>query len=326
MNLKQLLFSFLLTLLAGVISFAMLNMPPIQAINFETSGNKGELCDTIPDKQPEFPLYQPKTIVDLKDPASVDKSEEYDPASGQYILTEKIGSEYYKAPASMSFDEYLQFKSKQQERQYFDYLSGVSKGTGKKFDEKNPLAKYIPSRNLLDRLFGGTEPVINPTGNIDLTFGFDYSKVENPTYPVRAQRVGGFDFDMNIQMNVTGKIGEKLNLSTQFNNRATFDFENQMKIDYNSTKFNEDEIIRSIEAGNVSLPLKSTLIQGNNALFGLKTELQFGNLRLTAIASQQKSRRKSIELKGGKELQTFAVKADEYDENRHFFLSQYKEN
>ena len=323
MNLKQLLFSFLLTLLAGVISFAMLNMPPIQAINFETSGNKGELCDTIPDKQPEFPLYQPKTIVDLKDPASVDKSEEYDPASGQYILTEKIGSEYYKAPASMSFDEYLQFKSKQQERQYFDYLSGVSKGTGKKFDEKNPLAKYIPSRNLLDRLFGGTEPVINPTGNIDLTFGFDYSKVENPTYPVRAQRVGGFDFDMNIQMNVTGKIGEKLNLSTQFNNRATFDFENQMKIDYNSTKFNEDEIIRSIEAGNVSLPLKSTLIQGNNALFGLKTELQFGNLRLTAIASQQKSRRKSIELKGGKELQTFAVKADEYDENRHFFLSHY---
>jgi len=323
MNLKQLLLSFLLTVLAGVLSYAMFNTPVSSFAVSDNPGTSFHDIDTIPEKKPEFPLYKPKTIIDLKDPSSVEKSEVYDPATGQYILTEKIGSEYYNAPSSMSFDEYLDYKSKQQERQYFDYLAGVSKGTNKKFDEKNPLAKYIPNRNLIDRLFGGTEPVINPTGNIDLTFGFDYSKVENPTFPVRAQRVGGFDFDMNIQMNVTGKIGEKLNLSTQFNNQATFDFENQMKIDYNSTKFNEDEIIRSIEAGNVSLPLKSTLIQGNNALFGLKTELQFGYLRLTAIASQQKSKRKNIELKAGKELQQFAIKADEYDENRHFFLSHY---
>ncbi|HMV22959.1 MAG TPA: cell surface protein SprA [Saprospiraceae bacterium] len=328
MNYKQLIISFLLTVLVGVFSFAMLNLPQIPRVAYHhpAGSTSSEVTDTIPEKKTEYPLYKPKTLIDLKDPASVEKSEEYDPASGQYILSEKIGNEYYKAPVKMSFDEYLNYKSKQQEREYFDYLSGVSKSSGKKYDPKNPLARYIPNKSLLNRLFGGTEPVINPTGNIDLTFGYDYSKVENPTYPIRNQTTGGFDFDMNIQMNVTGKIGEKLNLSTQFNNRATFDFENQMKIDYNSTKFNEDEIIRSIEAGNVSLPLKSSLIKGNNSLFGVKTELQFGNLRLTAVASQQKSRRKAIELKGGKELQTFAVKADEYDENRHFFLSHYNRN
>lgn len=309
--------------MAGVLSFAMLNSSLHSKVQFPVVTTSGVSTDTIPEKKSEFPLYKPKQIIDLKDPSSVEKSEEYDPTTGKYNFVEKIGSEYYKAPTSMSFDDYLKYKSKKQEQDYFDYLSGVSKGSNKKFDEKNPLAKYIPAKNLLDRLFGGTEPVINPTGNIDLTFGYDYSKVENPTYPIRNQRNGGFNFDMNIQMNVTGKIGEKLNLSTQFNNRATFDFENQMKIDYNSTKFNEDEIIRSIEAGNVSLPLKSTLIQGNTALFGIKTELQFGYLRLTAVASQQKSKRKNIELKAGKELQTFSIKADEYDENRHFFLSHY---
>ncbi|MBK8737195.1 MAG: cell surface protein SprA [Saprospiraceae bacterium] len=297
MNFKQLMFSFVLTLMAGVLSFAMLNTSLHYKVQFPVATSDAVATDTIPENKSEFPLYKPKQIIDLKDPSSVEKSEEYDPTTGKYNIIEKIGSEYYKAPTSMSFDEYLQYKSKKQEQDYFDYLSGVSKGDNKKFDEKNPLAKYIPAKSLIDRLFGGTEPVINPTGNIDLTFGYDYSKVENPTYPIRNQRNGGFNFDMNIQMNVTGKIGEKLNLSTQFNNRATFDFENQMKIDYNSTKFNEDEIIRSIEAGNVSLPLKSTLIQGNTALFGIKTELQFGYLRLTAVASQQKSKRKNIELK-----------------------------
>ena len=328
MKLKQLSFSFFLTIAIGVFSFAMLNLPAKDYFKITRRENKNIVnqLDTVPAKKSEFPLHPTKKLIDLKDPASVEKSEEYDPATGQYILTEKIGEEYYSAPTSMTFDQYLDYKSKQQEQQYFDHLSGSSKGFNKKYDTKNPLAKYIPSRSLIDRLFGGTEPVITPQGNIDLTFGYDYTKVDNPIYPIRQQRVGGFNFDMNIQVNVTGRIGEKLNLSTQFNNRATFDFENQMKLDYNSQKFNEDEIIRSIEAGNVSLPLKSTLIKGSSALFGVKAELQFGYLRLIALASQQKSKRKSIELKSGKELQTFAIKTDEYDENRHFFLSHYNRN
>ena len=328
MKLKQLSFSFFLTIAIGVFSFAMLNLPPqgyFKSFPAEVKISTNHL-DTIPEKKSEFPLHPTKKIIDLKDPASVEKSEEYDPYTGQYILTQKIGDEYYNAPTSMTFDQYLDYKSKEQERQYFDHLSGSSKGYNKKYDTKNPLAKYIPQRSLIDRLFGGTEPVITPQGNIDLTFGYDYSKVDNPILPVRNQSYGGFNFDMNIQVNVTGRIGEKLNLSTQFNNRATFDFENQMKLDYNSQKFNEDEIIRSIEAGNVSLPLKSTLIKGSSALFGIKAELQFGYLRVIALASQQKSKRKSIELKSGKELQTFAIKTDEYDENRHFFLSHYNRN
>ncbi|MEL6803374.1 MAG: cell surface protein SprA, partial [Bacteroidota bacterium] len=152
---------------------------------------------------------------------------------------------------------------------------------------------------------------------------YDRQLVENPFLIQRQQGLARFDFDMDIQMNVTGSIGEKLNLTTNFNNGATFNFDNQIKLDYNSEAFGEDDILKKIEAGNVSLPLGGTLIEGAQSLFGLKTELQFGHLRLTAIASQQQSQREKLTIEGGSQLQEFEVYADSYDENRHFFLSHY---
>ena len=87
----------------------------------------------------------------------------------------------------------------------------------------------------------------------------------------------------------------------------------------------KNDIIKNIEAGNVSLPLKGTLIQGSQNLFGLRTDLQFGYLRLSLLAAQQKSKRENIQLEGGAQVQEFEVFADEYDENRHFFLSHYNQ-
>jgi cell surface protein SprA len=121
-------------------------------------------------------------------------------------------------------------------------------------------------------------------------------------------------------MNVVGSIGDKLKLGTNFNTLANFDFQNQLKLGHTGS---EDDILQKIEAGNVSLPLRSTLIQGSQSLFGLKTELRFGRLNVTALASQQKSRRQNLQIQGGTQLQTFDVTVDNYDENRHFFLSHY---
>ena len=128
---------------------------------------------------------------------------------------------------------------------------------------------------------------------------------------------------MGIQMNVVGKIGEKLELSTNYNNAPTFDFDNQLKLQYDSDAFSEDDIVKKIEAGDVSLPLRGNLIQGSQRLFGIKTELQFGYLRLTAIASQQKSKNEQLTIENGSLIQEFEIRPDQYDENRHFFLSHY---
>ncbi|MFC2138371.1 cell surface protein SprA, partial [Bacteroidota bacterium] len=85
----------------------------------------------------------------------------------------------------------------------------------------------------------------------------------------------------------------------------------------------EDEIIKKIEAGNVSLPLTGTLIQGSQNLFGLKTELQFGRLTVTTVFSQQKGKSKVIEVQGGAQRNDFELTADNYEGNKHYFLAHY---
>jgi len=262
---------------------------------------------------------------DLKDPSAIEKTIEYDPETGQYIIYEKIGQENYRPPTYMTFDEYMEYTEKEQQESYFSKLSGVSSGNGGA-EANDPIEKLDIENSLIDRLFGGTDVKITPQGNINLNFGIDQQRVDNPQLTERQRRNGGFDFDMAIQMSVQGKIGEKLNLNTNYNTQATFDFENQLKLSYDSDAFSEDEIIKRIEAGNVRLPLRTNLIEGSESLFGVLTELQFGKLWITAVASQQKSQREQLQIQGGSELQEFEVFADSYDENRHFFLSHYHRN
>ncbi|MBP6184965.1 MAG: cell surface protein SprA [Saprospiraceae bacterium] len=285
------------------------------------------LRDTLP--SPNYGFWKNGTgqnPYQLKDPAFIEKTIEYDPSSGNYLISEKIGNDFYTSPSQMSFNEYLDYRGKELESEYFGKLSGLSNAASGFGDRKDPFARFDLKNNLLDRLFGGNKIEITPKGQVSLFFGVNYNKTDNPILPVRQRLQGGFDFKMGIQVDVTGKIGEKLNLSTSFNNQATFNFDNRVKLNYNSQEFGEDDIIQKIEAGNVSLPLRSNLIQGSQALFGLKTELKFGYLRLTALASQQQSRRKELTIQGGAQVQDFEVKADQYDENRNFFLSQYNRN
>jgi len=281
--------------------------------------------DTIPleDRKGNFLTSPNRNPFDLKDPSNVNKEVKFDSETGRYIIVERIGDEYFRAPTSMTFSEYLEWKSREQERDYFARLAGVS--TGKKGSKglKDPLEEYSKGENLADRLFGGREVSIQPQGNIDLIFGARYQNIENPALPIQQQRQFLFDFNMDIRLNVTGQIGEKLSLATNFNSQAQFDFENQLKLKFDSEQFSEDDILKNIEAGNVALPLRSSLIQGSQSLFGIKTELQFGHLRLTAIASQQRGRQKEITVQGGSQVQEFEVRADNYDENRHFFLTHF---
>jgi len=323
MKINSLLLSLVLVLGIGTFAFATFT----GGANLEDPYTADYLLsqDTIPlkDRYGDFvndPINNP---FDLNDPGIIEQTIEYDPESEQYIISEKIGDDYFRMPTYMTYDEYMQWSAEQQQQEYFQQLAGVSSGSKGSSGLSDPLEKIDVQRDVIERLFGGTKVDIRPQGNIDLTFGVDFQRVANPTLPLRQQKQGGFDFDMAIQMSATGQIGEKLKLGFNYNTQATFDFENQMKLEYVSDNFSEDEIIKKIEAGHVSLPLRGQLIQGAQSLFGLKTELQFGKLRLTAIASQQKSKRENIKIQGGAQVQEFEVTADQYDENRHFFLSHY---
>jgi len=310
----------------GVIGqmFSMASGPRIYDLDVE---NQEVALDTIPlnDRYDDFISDPATNPFDIK-PSNLEQKVEYDPLTDRYLIFEKIGEEYYRTPTYMTFEEYVNWQNEEQDKAYFKNLAGLSDGYKSKSGIVDPISKIDIQNNLVDRLFGGTEVDIQPQGNIDLTFGGDYQKTLNPNLDTRQQTRGGFDFDMDIKMNVDGQIGKKMKLGFNYDTQATFDFDRKIKLEYDTEEFSEDDIIKTIEAGNVSLPLRSSLIQGAQSLFGLKTELQFGKLRLTLLASQQKSKSQSVQTKNGSSLQEIEIRPDEYDENRHFFISHYHRN
>ena len=296
---------------------------PEETLNFEIIQIA---TDTIPleDRLGDF-LTDPNTNpFDIK-PSNIEQKVEYDPTSNTYVIFEKIGEEYYKTPVTMSFSEYLEWRSKYEEKRYFNKLAGVGDEYKSKSGIIDPISRVDIKDDIVDRLFGGEGVTIKPQGNIDLTIlPIQYQYNGNPNiFADQQHQYIWLDFDPVIQMNVDGGIGDKMDLNFNFNTQSTFDFDQKIKLAYDSEEFNEDDIIKKIEAGNVSFPLRSNLIQGAQQLFGLKTEVQFGHLRLTALAAEQKSSTENLQIQNGAQVQEFEIRPDEYDENRHFFISHY---
>ena len=253
--------------------------------------------------------------MDLHDPANVTKSVDYDADSNRYYLTEKVGNEYFRNPTFLSFKDYQAYEAKQEEQNYWQRrLEALTLFTNK------PQLPTMYKDGIFDRIFGGQGISIRPQGNVDVTFGGSWQDIKNPTLTQRAQKYGIFDFDMQMNINLLAQIGDKLKLNISNNTKATFDYQNQQKLDYTGK---EDDIIKKVEAGNISFPLKSTLINGVQSLFGIKTQLQFGKLWITGALAQQRSKQSSLTIQGGSQTQTFALKADDYEENKHFLLGQY---
>jgi cell surface protein SprA len=269
----------------------------------------------IRDRRGDF-LGQNRSTFDFNRPPNIRDSVVYDPVTRRYIVYEKIGTKYYRTTSSYSFDEYWEIRARQAETEYFqkrsNLLSILNRGR-----IKPKLSLYD---NLFNRLFGNGKINITPQGNVDLTAGYQGQNIKNPTLPERARKNGGFDFDMNAQVNVNADIGGKLKFPINYNTLANFGQDNQLKLDYTGL---DDEIVKRFELGNVSFPSRSTLIPGAQQLFGLKTTLQFGKLFVTGVIANQKSQRQSANLAGGTASQLFELKADEYEENRHFLLGQY---
>ena len=173
-----------------------------------TATAAADTLDPIEERFGDFLTSPNPNIIDLNDPGVVETKVEYDPATDMYIITEKIGDDYYRAPTYMTFDEYVAWRDKKQQRDYFDRLQGVAgskKGSGGLVD---PISKFSLRTSLIERLFGGTEVDIQPQGNINLTFGVNHQRVQNPILPINIQRTTNFDFDMDINMSAQGKIGE----------------------------------------------------------------------------------------------------------------------
>ncbi len=270
----------------------------------------------ITDRRGDKLTYQNKNPFDLKDPANIRDSIIYDPATKEYFIIEKVGSKYFRKPTSLTFDEYMRIQSRKSEQQYFRDRANTASLINRKLQKP----KLNMGNDLFNRLFGNGKIDIKPQGEVNITAGYQGQNIKNPTLPERARKNGGLDFDMAANINMMGNIGDKLKMPISYNTQSTFDFENQLKLDYTGTG---EEIFRKIEVGNTSFATKGTLIPGAQQLFGIKTQMQFGKFWVSTIVANQRSQRQSVALQGGSNAQPFQVKADEYDENRHFLLAQY---
>lgn len=270
-----------------------------------------------PFSEDENPYTEPlKNGLYLTDPSNIKTDVEYDPLSNEYEFTRKIGTFNYRNPASLPFGEYQEYDMQRSLRNYWHDRSRTSSGVGR----QGIIPQIHIGGEAFDRIFGGNTIDIRPQGSAELTFGITSNRRDDPALDVRQRRSTNFDFQEKIQMSVMAKIGDKIEFNTNYNTEATFDFENKLKLKYEGK---EDEIIKLIEAGDVTLPLNSTLITGSQSLFGIKTQLQFGRTTITSVFSQQKSQVQNITVQGGAQTEKFKFKALDYEENKHFFLAQY---
>ena len=245
----------------------------------------------------------------------------YDPIKGQYIFVEKIGDYLIKHPFYMTKKEYEEYRLTRDMLKYFkDKISAIG-GRKKNAAEaqKNLLPSYYVKSEFFENLFGGNKIEVNPQGSVLVKMGILFQRVENPQLSERNRSSRTFAFKQEINASLNAQVGKRLKVNAAFDTQSTFNFQNQIKLEYTPT---EDDIIRKIEVGNVSMPIQSSLISGAQNLFGVKTQLQLGRTTVTGVFSQQRSQTRSVQAQGGSTIQEFNIRASDYDDNRHYFLSQ----
>ena len=256
--------------------------------------------------------------LDLQDPENVNTTIEYDPTTGCYVVHTRIGDVDIATPYMMTESEYRAYSERQEMGKFWQAKIGeVEHNNESKFDITDMKFNIGPA----DKIFGPGGVQLKLQGSAELLFGFKHQFIDNPALTQRSRNNNIFDFDEKIQLSVNGKVGEKLGFNMSYNTEASFSFDQQnIKLNF---KGQEDDIIQSLEAGNVSMTLNNSLIRGSSALFGIKADLKFGKLRVQALVSQQNSESQSVSSQGGAQTTNFEVAIDNYDENRHFFLSYY---
>ncbi len=261
----------------------------------------------------------------LDNPDSIVSKYIYDPKLDRYIYNESIGDFDIGYPIILTPEQYLEMVRKEDIKNYFKEKSDAYSGKKEGSEEarKNLLPNFYINNDFFESVFGGNTIEVIPQGSVAMDLGVIWQKNDNPSLSPRNRTNLSFDFDQRISLSMLGKIGERLQVTANYDTEATFDFQNIVKLDYTPT---EDDILQKIEVGNVNMPLNSSLITGAQSLFGVKTQLQFGKTKVTAVFSEQRSQNNTVVAQGGGTINEFSLTALDYDEDKHFFLSHFFRN
>lgn len=289
--------------------------------------------DTIPDSllntRWKIQLTQPYSLsdlyqspLDLQRPDNMKYDVVYNDTLNRFVIGNRMGNTWLSAPIMLTPEEYNSWTEMNERSAFFRKKNDeIYQAKGKeKFDFSDMHFDLGPA----EKIFGPGGIRVRTQGSAELKLGMNKKSIDNPSLPIRNRKTTMMNFDEKINLNVNGKVGDKVNMNLNYNTDATLDYDAQnMKLKYDGK---EDEIIKLVEAGNVSFPSNSSLIKGASSLFGIRTDMQFGKLKLQMVASQKKSASKSVSSRGGVQLTPFEINVADYEENRHFFLSRYFRN
>lgn len=273
------------------------------------------LVEEYEDVNREYPI-------DLRSPENFQTDFKYDPKTNTYYITSKIGDVETTTPLSLTPEQYLEYSMQKSMQSYFRKKSQDEfLNQGEKKDDALSAFGMQFDLGPAEKIFGPGGVQLQMQGNAKIKMAINHNYIGNPTLPENQRNKLSFDFDEQIQASVNAKVGDKVDFGLNYNTEATFGFDTKkIKLAYQGK---EDEIIKNLEAGNVSMTTSNSLIRGGAALFGIKTDLQFGKLRVGAIFSQQESQSTSAAAQNGVQMTPFEIKADAYEENKNFFLGHY---
>ncbi len=304
----------------GPISSVTDNLSSILSVNEDSTRNSTPIYPvrpTIPGCFEE--LTTREYPVDLSTPSNIRTITEYIPEMNCYAVRTVLGDKDIVTPMFLSPQQYEYWQNRAEMQNYFRQRNASAFSSPEK--ESFNLLDMNFALGPLERIFGPGGIQLRTQGSVTISTGIKSNKTDNPALSLNSRRKTYFDFDQKIQATVSATVGDRLKFNMNYNTDATFDFDSKnLKLAYEGQ---EDDIIKSIEAGNVSMTTGSSLIRGSTSLFGIKTQLQFGKLTATALVSQQNSESTSVSTKGGVQTTDFSITADNYDQNRHFFLAHY---
>jgi hypothetical protein len=243
--------------------------------------------------------------------------------NNKVTIRETINGEDFKAPLVIGFDEYLLKKSKYTEGTIFyelfsDKFKGVTTDDlSRLFEKFTDITIPLPFKT--ETIFGPPTFNLRINGAVDITASYQNNNTTSLSFTNNNQ--SNINFKQEVQVTAKGSIGDKLTIDADWNTQRVFDFENQLKIKYTGYA---DEVIQKIEAGNVSLDTKSSLIQSTQALFGIRGEFKLGPLTLSTVVSQKKSKQEEKTFSQGVQDQNFQISVWDYSDSHYFIDTIYK--
>ncbi len=256
--------------------------------------------------------------IDLENPIKTEWR--YNARENRYEGYRNLGSLSYPTGETMSVTEYFQKQGKLDREKYFRDKSQSAYALGPNSRGVNDLIKAELSNPTVSKIFGEGGVDFQLNGSAMIKLGGSINENRNPNFSKRQQKYFVPVFDQQMQISANGSVGEFVKLGINYDTEAAFEFDNQTNLGW---KGKPDGILKDVQAGNVNLNLPTQLIKPANSLFGFSNTMQFGKTTIKTVFSQNKGQSTETVLKGGAQMNEFKITADNYDQNKHFFLSQF---